>query len=82
MGVVKKTVVDVTCDVCKQACGESDGEVSIQVHGGDGRDVGPTYIYGTLRFHNPYVCDKGIVCKKCKFEWLSRYAGQLAKEQS
>lgn len=82
MGIVEKTIRVVTCDVCGQSCGEQESEISIQVNGGDGRDVGPAHIYGTLRFNQPYGCIKGIVCKACKREWLKRYVMELERDES
>lgn len=79
MGIVEKTVRAVTCDVCQKPCGEHGGDIRIQVNGGDGRDVGPAHIYGSLRFVQPYGCTKGIVCKACKLEWLKRYVIELER---
>lgn len=73
MGITTKTVRECTCDVCGKACGEHEGKISIQVNNGDGRDVGPATINGTLTFNQPYGCATGIVCEACKLKWLNVY---------
>lgn len=73
MGVTTKTVTVCTCDVCGKECQPQEGYVSIEVNGGDGRDVGPATISGMLTFNQPYGCDRGVVCRSCKLEWLRRY---------
>lgn len=73
MGITTRQVEVVTCDICKSECGKNDGGISIQVSNGDGRDVGPATITGTLAFYQPYVCQGGIVCRKCKLKFLERY---------
>lgn len=40
MGVTIKSVEEVTCDMCGQSCGKTDGDIYIQVNGGDGRGGG------------------------------------------
>lgn len=82
MGIVEKTVRICTCDVCQQPCGEQDGNIKIQVNSGDGRDVGPAHIHGALRFDQPYGCVNGIVCSRCKLEWLKRYVNDLERENA
>ena len=77
MGIKTKTIEVVTCDICYKQCSKDEGEIVIQVNGGDGRDVGPATITGELAFHQPYGCSKGIVCKQCKKEWLTRYVASL-----
>jgi len=79
MGVEKKTITIVTCDICQRKCGENDREILIQVSAGD-RDVGPAIITGDLRFTQPYGVSNGIVCKSCKLNWLDYYVAQLKKE--
>lgn len=73
MGVTTRTITTCTCDVCGKECQQGEGVIAIQVNSGDGRDVGPATINGTLTFNQPYGCDKGIVCRSCKLEWLRRY---------
>jgi hypothetical protein len=73
MGVKARTVLECTCDVCGAPCGEHDGNIEIKVNAGDGRDVGAATINGTLRFHQPYGVNGGIVCATCKMEWLKKY---------
>lgn len=73
MSVTVKTVEEATCDMCGQSCGKTDGDIYIQVNGGDGRDVGPAYITGTLRFTQPYGVSSGILCDQCKVTWLTKY---------
>jgi hypothetical protein len=73
MGVSVKQVVTCTCDVCGSDCKDSEGEISIEVNGGDGRDVGPARLRARLVFDQPYGCVSGIVCKSCKFQWLAAY---------
>ena len=77
MGITTKTITECTCDICGNACGQNDGEISIRVNGGDGRDVGPATIYATLIFNQPYGCSKGIVCRACKIKWLHAYLREL-----
>ena len=79
MGVIKKTVEVCTCDLCGSLCGRHDGVLQIEVYPGDGRDVGPGHIDAELRVNIPYKASNGIVCKKCKIEWLSRYVAAHEK---
>jgi hypothetical protein len=79
MGIEKKTITIVTCDMCHRECGERDGEIRIRVNGGD-RDVGPATIDGEIRFTQPYGVSGGIVCKSCKLNWLKHYVDQLCRE--
>lgn len=78
MGIKTRTVKECTCDVCGSACNEGDGEITIQVNSGDGRDVGPATINGTLTFNQPYGVNQGIVCVACKQKWLTHYAARLS----
>lgn len=78
MGIVTKTVIECTCDLCGAKCGEGDGKISIQVHSGDGRDVGPGFIYAHLTVDLPYRCHKGIVCNPCALKWLGVYVKNQA----
>lgn len=73
MGVTIKSVEEVTCDMCGQSCGKTDGDIYIQVNGGDGRGGGRAYISGTLRFSQPYGVSGGILCDRCKVAWLTKY---------
>lgn len=75
VGIETKTVTTVTCDICGNQCGESDGEIRIQVNSGD-RDVGPATIDGELRFTQPYGVSNGIICMSCKHKWLQLYLDQ------
>jgi len=78
MGVTTRTVTVCTCDVCQRECQPDEGRITIEVNGGDGRDVGPATISGMLTFHQPYGCDKGVVCRACKIKWLRRYVDAQA----
>lgn len=80
MGVKKRTIKEVSCDVCKAQCGENDGDIEVRVNSGDGQDVGPAYITGTLRFYQPYGVSGGILCRACKLEYLSRYLDELRRQ--
>lgn len=53
MGIQTKTVVTCTCDVCGEACCPEDNKLSIEINGGDGRDVGPSTIYATIFIEHP-----------------------------
>ena len=77
MGVTRREVVEVNCDICGRDCAENDGDINIQVNGGDGRDVGPATIKATLRFNQPYGCSGGIVCVQCKHKYLAEYVAKL-----
>jgi hypothetical protein len=77
MGIAKNTVEIVTCDICGHNCGKNDGDICIQVNGGDGRDVPPATITGTLRFTQPYKVSNGILCLFCKTKWLKKYVENL-----
>ena len=79
MGIQINTITVVTCDICGNHCNESDGEVYIKVNNGDGRDVGPAYITGELRFTQPYGVSNGIICTDCKMAWLRKYVEQSNK---
>ena len=79
MGIEQKTITIVTCDICGNQCGKDDGAISIQVNGGDGRDVGPATIDGELRFTQPYGVSNGIICRACKVKWLRQYIEQQSK---
>lgn len=73
MGITTKEIDIATCDICKAECGEADGNITIKVNDGDGRDVGPATINGKLVFNQPYGCQDGIVCRRCKLRFLFRY---------
>ena len=75
MGIRTETVTIVTCNICGNQCGKSDGEIRIQVNSGD-RDVGPATIDGELRFTQPYGVSNGIICRACKIIWLKKYVDQ------
>lgn len=76
MGIKTHTVTVATCDMCHAECGGTDGEIRIQVNNGDGRDVGPAFVSGELRFDQPYGVSGGILCQACKFKWLRKYLEQ------
>jgi hypothetical protein len=78
MGITKREIIEVTCDICGADCKETDSLISIQVNGGDGRDVGPAIITATLKFTQPYGCSNGIVCGGCKLKYLSAYVERLS----
>lgn len=77
MGIKTQTVMTCTCDMCHAECGQWDGEIKIQVDGGDGRDVGPGYIKGSLKVTLPYRVSDGIICHDCKIKWLAAYVAQF-----
>ena len=79
MGVSKTVVVSCTCDVCGKPCEETDNYLHIEINGGDGRDVGSSYIHAKIQVTKPYAVSGGIVCKTCQVEWLSRYVKYLEK---
>lgn len=68
-----ETVTTCTCDLCGSPCRKMDGEIEIQVHGGDGRDVGPGFIRGRIAAFLPYAANDGEVCKVCLLKWLGVY---------
>ena len=72
MAVKTYSVVEVTCDLCGSACAGDDGNIYIEVNGGD-RDVGPGYISGRISLTQPYKCVSGDICRACKVAWLRRY---------
>lgn len=80
MGVQTKTVKTVTCDMCNRACHETDDDIVIRVNGGDGRDVGPATIDGSIHFNQPYGVQGGLICIACKAKWLNRYVKTLEKD--
>lgn len=79
MGIVRREIIDFTCDICGAECKATSGDIIIQVNGGDGRDVGPALITAKLRFSQPYGCSNGIVCVGCKLKYLSDYVGDLRR---
>lgn len=79
MGIKETTVTTITCDICGNQCGRKDGEIEIQVNGGDGRDVGPATITGELRFHQPYGVSNGILCRSCKVKYLKTYLSRFTE---
>lgn len=80
MGIKHRTVTEVTCDICGKECGESDGVIRARVNNGDGRDVGPAYITGELRFSQPYGVSNGLVCPACMLKYLEIYVADLRKQ--
>ena len=72
MGITTKTVQVCTCDICQKECSASEGTIKIKVKRPD-RDVGRSYIFVTLQYYSPYVCDNGIVCDECKDKYLQQY---------
>jgi len=77
MGIKNKTIEVVTCDICRNTCKKDDCEISIQVNGGDGRDVGPATITGKLTFTQPYGVSNGLICRDCKIKWLTEYLKRI-----
>jgi len=63
------------CDLCKAECGENDGEVSICVHPGDGRDVWPSYIRAKFFVYWSYgkSGQNTHICTSCRMKWLREY---------
>jgi len=76
VGIERKTIEIVTCDVCHNACGKNDGDIFIQVTAGD-RDVAPTLIKATLTVTEPYGVANGVVCQECKKKYIKKYAENL-----
>lgn len=77
MGIRTISQVVITCDICESECGEKDGQINIQVNGGDGRDVGPATVEGNISFFQPYGVSDGIICVACKKKWLTKYVESL-----
>ena len=73
MGIKQVTITTCTCDVCGEDCAKDESALKIQINSGDGRDVGPSYIYAKISVEHPYGCSNGIVCRKCQKEWFSHY---------
>jgi len=80
MGIQRTVIISASCDVCGNECQPDDSDVQIRVNNGDGRDVGPAYIYGRLEFDQPYGASGGIVCKICQIKWLKQYIKTLEAE--
>jgi hypothetical protein len=80
MGISTTQITVYTCDLCGSECIKEDGEISIPVNNGDGRDVGPATIDAKLVFNQPYGCHNGVVCGACKFKWLWHYLDKHAPE--
>ena len=81
MGIKVTEVIVATCDICYKECGEHDGNITIKINSGDGRDVGPSVIWGQLFVNHPYGCTKGIVCKSCKVKWLQQHIDELKAQE-
>ncbi len=77
MGKQIVTSVKFTCDICGNDCNECDSNIEIKVNNGDGRDVGPAFIYAKLRLEQPYNFSDGIVCNSCKKLFLQKYVDSL-----
>jgi hypothetical protein len=77
MGIKTKEITECTCDVCGKVCEVFESEFCVTINSGDGRDVGPSEIFGKVYVNNPYGYSKGIVCKECKIKWLKIYLERL-----
>lgn len=77
MGLKKTELIECTCDVCGAAMHPNDTKGAIAINGGDGRDVGPSEIFVSVRVEHPYKCTNGFVCKSCQKEWLQRYINAI-----
>lgn len=80
MATTTKTVTQVTCDSCGTECKRSDAIIDFPVSGGDGRDVGPTKIKGTIRLYQPYGVADGDLCHACLYKFLSLYMKTLSAD--
>lgn len=78
MGLVTRTVTECTCDLCQQPCQPDDSCIAIQIHPGDGRDVGPSYMTAKLSVDFQYGVSNGICCFACKMKFLRKYVDQQA----
>lgn len=73
MGINRVTTVVCACDLCGSECGPAETRFIVEVHPGDGRDVGPGYLHGELKVDLPYRVNNGIVCEACKVKWMRQY---------
>jgi hypothetical protein len=71
--MAERTVVTYTCDLCESDCLASDREIAIKISNGDGRDVGPGFIRGTMGVFLPYEVSNGHLCKQCMRDWLTKW---------
>lgn len=78
MGITTKIVKTVTCDRCGNECEEGENFIDFPINGGDGRDVGPTRIRGSITLYQPYGCSGGILCRSCLRALLRRFLGVKA----
>ena len=70
MAIKEVTTVVCTCDLCGNTCGKNDGFIKVQVHPGDGRDVGPGYAFAEVRVDLPYSSSNGNLCRACTLSAL------------
>lgn len=78
MGIIKREIIEYTCDLCSSPTDEYGCEIAIQVLPGDGRDVGPSVLRGAITLYAPYGVANGVVCHPCKIKWLRKYLGTAA----
>lgn len=48
MGIKTRTITECTCDICRSECNDDDNYIVIEIHPGDGQDVGPSYMTAKL----------------------------------
>ena len=82
MGIETKTVRVITCDHCRNQCGENDNRIDFAINGGDGRDLGPTRIQGRITLYQPYGTTDGILCNSCLRKLLRMFLGISPQEQT
>jgi hypothetical protein len=66
-----------TCDLCNGPALPSDQQVAVEVYPGDGRDVGPGFLHGTLYVDIPYGVSRGVACRACKIKFLDIYIQEI-----
>ena len=77
MGVETITTYKYTCDLCKSECDAPDeGEINIVTQIGQ-RDCGPSTLSGRLYYNEDYGVQDGIICTKCKIQYLEQYVADL-----
>jgi hypothetical protein len=73
MGIKTRTITECTCDICHAPCEADESCIAIEIHPGDGRDVGPSYMTAKLSVNFQYGVSNGICCKACKLKFLRKY---------
>lgn len=77
MGANVRTITTYTCDICHQECGPNDSCIAVEIHPGDGRDVGPSSMTAKLSVDFQYGVSNGICCNACKAKFLREYVAGL-----